>query len=490
MNVLLICPKPQISTRTDSAPLGILSIATYLKEKGHTVRFIDREVYPYDVGKIIGQFKPALIGIAVMSTKAIPDALAISEKARRAKIPVVWGGTFTSLIADLVLKSGKVDFVAIGEGEITTLELIDSLGGGLPLEQVDGLAYVKDGKIVYNKSREFTDLADFPVIDWSLVDARKYFRAYFGCEKMVYLYGSKGCPGQCTFCMNKEYHRCTHRKRPMAYVLNEIKYLVTNCGLDGVYFSDENCCGTRAEMHVFCDSIKSTGLPFVWGCQTRINGFLEEDFQYMYSAGCRWIYFGIESGSKERLATVKKGIAYDKIEQTVVNCHKAGIVAITGFIIGFPDEEEDELRQTIALACSMPFSMRAFHHFIPVPGSEIYARLIEQDRYSPPETLEEMTGMSPADEIIKNFSRIPTRELNVVYTYFMMTSFARKKPNASTKSYGFAIKIVKEQLRDIFKGGLLSSMKNLFKTAKTFMKYLYYYYCFPRIRKKYGLYGN
>jgi len=490
MNVLLICPKPEISTRTDSAPLGILSIATYLKEKGHTVKFIDRETDKYDVEKIVREFKPGIVGIAVMSTKAIPDALHICTMVKGHGIPVVWGGTFTSLIPELVLKSGKVDYVVMGEGEITMLELINAITANTPFRDIDGLAFVENGEIVINKDRSFTDLAEFPVIDWSLVDPAKYFRAYFGCEKMIYLYGSKGCPGQCTFCMNKKYHRCTYRRRPMEYVLREIDYLVKNCGLDGVYFSDENCCGTKTEMLDFCCKIKDSGLDFVWGCQTRINGFSEEDFKVMYDAGCRWIYFGIESGSKERLAKIKKGIAYDKILETVTNCYNAGIVAISGFIIGFPDENEQELRQTIELAKKMPFTMWAFHHFIPVPGSELYYSLIADGKYELPSTLNEMAKISPADEIIKNFSNIPTKELNVIWSYFMISTFARKKTDTSAKPFGFAIKVVREQLSDIAKGGLTAFFVNFALTAKVFLTYLYYYFFFPRIRKKYGLYSN
>lgn len=490
MNVLLICPKPEISTRTDSAPLGILSIATYLKNNGHTVQFIDREIDKYDVDKIIREFNPGIVGIAVMSTKAIPDALFMCDIAKKHDIPVIWGGTFTSLIPELVLNSSKVDYVAIGEGEITMLELIDFLNGNKSLVDVDGLAYMDNGKITYNRARQFADLAEFPVIDWSLVDPTKYFRGYFGCKKMIYLYGSKGCPGQCTFCMNKEYHRCTYRKRPMAYVIEEIKYLVKNCELDGVYFSDENCCGTKSEMKDFCDKIKLSGLDFVWGCQTRINGFSQEDFKYMYDAGCRWIYFGIESGSKERLARVKKGIVFDKVLWTVTNCYNAGIVSISGFIIGFPGENESELRQTIELAKAMPFTMWAFHHFIPVPGSELYYTLIDEGKYKLPSTLSEMVKMSPADEIIKNFSKIPTRELNVVWTYFMMSTLTRKKPNQMGKPFAFAVKIVREQLLDIAKDGFFGFFKNFALTAKTFLTYIYYFFFFPKIRKKYGLYPD
>jgi len=210
----------------------------------------------------------------------------------------------------------------------------------------------------------------------------------------------------------------------------------------------------------------------------------------MYDAGCRWIYFGIESGSKERLAKIKKGIAYDKIMETVTNCYNAGIVAISGFIIGFPDENEQELRQTIELAKKMPFTMWAFHHFIPVPGSELYYSLIADGKYELPSTLNEMAKISPADEIIKNFSNIPTKELNVIWSYFMISTFARKKTDTSAKPFGFAIKVVREQLSDIAKGGFIAFFVNFAFSAKVFMTYLYYYFFFPKIRKKYGLYSN
>jgi anaerobic magnesium-protoporphyrin IX monomethyl ester cyclase len=174
-------PRPEISTRTDSAPLGILSVATYLKENGHTVKFIDREIYKYDVEKTIAAFCPDIVGIAMMSTKAIPDSLNICRVVRAHNLPVVWGGTLTSLMPELVLKSGLVDFVVIGEGEITMLELVNALEQNTPLHSIDGLAYIENGEIKTNPSRAFADLAALPVIDWTLVNPSKYFRAYFGC---------------------------------------------------------------------------------------------------------------------------------------------------------------------------------------------------------------------------------------------------------------------------------------------------------------------
>ena len=488
MNILLICPREEVSTRSNSAPLGVLSVATYLKENGHNVIFIDRGIKKYNVKKVIADFRPDLVGIAMMSTKAIRDSLSMCKIFKKHNIPVVWGGTLTSLMPNLVLSSGLVDFVVIGEGEITMLELVNALTHKKPFREIDGLAYFENGEIVVNNDRAFADLSELPVIDWRMVDPSKYFLTYFGCKNMMYLYASKGCPNQCTFCMNKQYHRSTYRKRPLAYVLQEIKYLVECCGLEGVFFTDELCCATIAEMHSFCDTIKSSGIHFVWGCQTRITGFSQKDFEYMYDAGCRWIFFGIESGSKDMLSKIKKGIAYDKIVSTVTNCHRAGIVATIGFIIGFPDETEEDLRQSIALAKEMPFAMRAFQHFTPVPGSELFHSLRAENRYGLPPTLIELAKSSPWDNVTKNLSEIPPKELNVVRTYFMMSTYLGKKPHETSKPFGFAIKIIKERFHDMVKGGAGSFIIRFASTVKTFLTFAYYYSCFPKIRKKYGLY--
>lgn len=488
MNILLICPKPELSTRSVFVPLGILSIATYLIEKGHNVKFIDRSIYKYDVEKIINDFEPGIVGISLMSTKSIPNAIAISKTVKESGIPVVWGGTLTSSVPGLVLKSGAADYVVMGEGEITLLALIDSITNNTPLSEVDGLAFIENGEVVINKYREFADLAKLPVVDWSLIDPSKYFRSYFACEKMLYLYGSKGCPSQCTFCTNKEYNRSTCRKRPIEYILKEIEYLVNTCGMDGIYFTDEYCCKTPTEMREFCDHLKNSGLNFVWGATTKISGFSEKNFKYMYDAGCRWLFFGIESGSKERLEKIKKGINYDKIVETVTNCYNAGIVPITGFIIGFPDETEEELRQTIDLAQKMPFAMHVINIFIALPGSEIYYQLKAEGRLGLSLKVQDVAKFSPFEQVVQNFSNVPTRDLEVIRAFFELSNFTRRKPSKETKSFVLASKIFKERLRDMTRDGILIFFKNFVSTVYFFLKSVFYALFFPRIRKKYSLY--
>lgn len=488
MNILLVCPKPEISTRSVYVPLGMLSVATYMREHGHTVRFTDRSVRVENIEALITDFKPDIAGLSLMTTKAIPDARRVSEILRSHHIPVVWGGTLVSAIPELFLKSGCMDFVVSGEGEVTLLALTDALKTGSPLCDIKGLAYIENGKIIVNEPREFANLADFPVIDWSFTDPSRYFRPFFACDKMMYLYSTKGCPGQCTFCTNKEYNRSTCRNRPMEYVLIEIKHLVNTHGMDGVYFTDEYCCKTREEMHAFCDSLKGLGLPFVWGATTKISGFTVEDFRYMYDAGCRWLFFGIESGSKERLAKIKKGIAYDLIVETVKNCYQAGIVAITGFIIGFPDETEEELRKTLDLAFQIPEAMHVINIFIPLPGSELYESLKAEGRLRAPESLDEVASVTPFEQVFQNFSQVPDRDLKVIRAFFQISVFFRKKPSWETKPFVLVSKVLKEQLSDMSRDGFWMFFVNFAKTFLLFISMLAHVLFFPHIRKKYRLY--
>lgn len=490
MKVLFVCPNPELSTRSIFVPLGILSVATYLNKKGHTVKFIDRSVHNYNIKKIIEDFNPGIVGISIMSTKAIRDAKRISETVKSCHIPVVWGGTLVSASPTFMLSSGCMDYVVVGEGELTMLALIDTLNEGTPLREVKGLAFIENGKAVVNDYREFAHPAELPIIDWSLTNPAKYFRSFFACNKMMYLYGSKGCPGQCTFCTNEEYNRSTCRTRPIENLLTEIEHLVTKHGMDGVYFTDEYVCKTKPEMHVFCDHLRNTGLKFVWGATTKINDFSEEDFKYMYDSGCRWLFFGIESGSKERLKLIKKGIAYDKIVKTVANCHLSGIVPITGYMIGFPDETEDELQQTINLALQLPFAMQVINIFIPLPGSELYKTLKAEGRLTLPKSLDEIAAFTPFEEVVQNLSNVSTRDLKIIRAFFMLSVFSRKKPSGQTTSFVLASKVLKEQFRDMTRDGILMFFVNFSKSVGTFLSLLSYVTFYPRARKKYSLYSR
>lgn len=303
---------------------------------------------------------------------------------------------------------------------------------------------------------------------------------------MLYLYAAKGCPHSCTFCYNKEFHRCTYRKRPLNILLDEIRLLVTEYGMDGVYFADEMWGKNKAEMREICESLKALKLDFVWGCQTRIGLFGDEDFSYMYECGCRWIFFGIESGSKALLKKINKKIQHEKIAETFALCKKHNIVCIGAFIVGFPDETEENLKETVALIKTLNTSMINVNYLVLIPGSDIYKDMIAAGRYKEIENLSDYRNKSPMENLEYNFSRIPDKDIKVVRAYYLWRSFwATDVPN--TENFGFAKKVVADALKSVKTGEFISFTVAAFFAGIEFLKIAYYATFFNSIKKKYGI---
>ncbi len=489
MKVLFFLPSTGYYSRAISNPLGVMSIATYLKQHGHTVRVCDRNIQKIKTKQVIREFSPDIIGISVMAERSIKDALAISDISREMGIKVVWGGQMPTMRPKIVMDSGKVDIITMGEGENTWLELLHALENNLPLEDVDGLCYFENGKMKITKDREFADLGTFPVTDWSLADPTAYFQEFIHCKKMLYVYSSKGCPGHCSFCLNAGFHRCTHRKRPNDIVMKEIETLVKDYGADGFYFSDELWIAKKEDMYDFCRRVKESGLKFVFGIQAKVGQFELEDFKVLYDAGCRWILYGIESGSPERLKAVHKGVNFDKIEKTFEDCHEVGITAISNFIIGFPDETEEDLRKTVQMALKIKSNLKPFYHLTPMEGSELYEQVIRDYNFKPAKNLKEARKVISIETLKDNFTKVPDQDLKTIKCYFNWLAFIGNdsiNDKAEEKS-SFALQTIKDGLNAITKKGIIYFFVGGFSAAKELIYTMWNVFGHKKILKKYGI---
>ncbi len=488
MRVLFVNPATSRYTRSVSVPLGILSIASYLESKGHKVKVYDRTVEKVKLEDVIEEFRPQLAGISMISYKSIGDTLYVAERLKGDGIPVIVGGPLASVLADLTVEYDFIDAVSIGEGEETWLDLAQFYENKkTDLSEIKGIAFKNsDDKVIYSDERDFVDLAELAPLNWELIDVPKYFQSSYGCKKMLYLYAAKGCPHSCTFCYNKDFHRCTYRKRPLSVLLDEIKHLVKTYGMDGVYFADEMWCRNKREMYEICTKLKELKLDFVWGCQTRIGLFDESDFRYMYECGCRWIFFGIESGSPMILDKINKKISYDKIEETFRFCRKADIACIGSFIAGFPDETEENLKETVALINKLDTSLINLNYLAVIPGSEIYKELVRNGKYVEAESLREYTKKSPMERLEYNYSKIPDIDIKVVRAYYMWRSFtATDVPG--TEKFGFAKKVITDALKSVKTGEMVAFIVSTYFAGVEFLKIAYYANFFPLIKKKYNI---
>lgn len=481
MRVLFVSPATKRNVDPLTTPLGLLSIATYLKHNNHTVMIYESEVKKGRFRKTLREFLPDIIGVSVISGKAVDNAIHCSGIAKKAGIKVVWGGFLASAMPELSLKTDCVDIISVGEGEHTWLELLECLEAGRPLETVQGLAFIKDGNMIQTACRELTDLSTLPDLDWELLDVNRYFYSYYSSKKTISLYTSKGCPGRCTFCYNAKFNRGVHRNRPDDQVIRDVSHLIEKYGLECACFNDDLMFANKEQMYSFCAAIQEAGLEFFWGCSSIIGILSKEEFQCLYEAGCRWIFFGIESGSEKMLRKIKKGINYKAIEQTFTDCANAGIVARAAFILGFPGETEDDLKKTVSLALRLMTTQVSFNYFSLVPNSEVYLELLNNKKLEPPEELQGFIAKYPFDRINKNFSCIPDKDLVVVYSYFVLRRLFKKDEVSTGKSWkaitsGYIFKTLKE-----FSIGKLVHSFNL--VFRSFLSVLLN----PGIRKKYGL---
>ena len=487
MKVLLVNPSVGYYTRALFNPLGLLAIGSYLKSIGHEVRLLDRCVEKVKFNHVLDEYQPGLVGVSVMSSRGLKDAIRISKAAKERDLFVVWGGAMPSMQPEIILKEDYVDAVSIGEGEYTFRELIEVIEGKRPLSSVLGLAYKEKGKMKRTEDRPFIDLAELPMTDYSLINVEKYLQPYLGCKKLMYIYSSKGCPCRCSFCPNPCFHKSTYRKRPNEIVIKEIKYLIDNYGMDGVYFSDELWCASRKEMLDFCKRVKENDLHFRWSIQSRVGLFSKEDYEFMHSCGLCAVMFGVESGSRERLKEIHKAINYDRIIPFFEEIKGVGITTIASFIIGYPGETEEQLRDTVNLIQNMSASLTPVYHLTPLPGTEIFNQVVSEGKYKAPTTLKQLSKVIATEDVGQNLSTVPTKDLRVIRCRLHWQSFSRKDALREQKPFEFAKDTILSGLRAISQKGPLFFLFDGFKAFYEFSYVFWFAHFYPRTRKKYGL---
>lgn len=487
MNVLLINACSKYVKQKAPLPLGLLSIGTHLKQCGHEPKIYDRAVEGGSLKKHIRSFRPDILGISVPGGMSFEDALALSETAKAAGVPVVWGGPMASLEPELVLKSGVVDYVIMGDGELAFEELLDALNNKRTLESIDGLAFINDSLPVINKQRAWADLAQLPIIDFSFVDPNRYFFQNRSCKRMLHVYSSKGCTGQCTYCYNSGYAQGVWRARPAEYYIRELKWLVERYQIDGVYFVDDLLSPNREYLQTFCKNLMDSGLNIHWSCDMRTDLCEKEDLQRMFDAGCRWIMFGIESGTPSGQEIINKNLDLDKTKQLMDDCDEIGIFTTITFVTGFPYQTEADLKETIRYILSLNAKVKIGGIFGPFPKSKMFYELVEAKRINIPKTLQEWGSNANMHTIGNNFSAVPSKELLVIINFFLLSVLTNKYDLDGEKRH-YWIKRVRFQITEMLKRGNLRSVALVLISAKEFLEVLYYALLFPGIRKKYGLY--
>lgn len=488
MKIMLINPAPEHYTRARCAPLGILSIGSYLQANGHTVKLLNRAVASTDICKELDEFKPDFIGCSLLAVMAVKDSIVVSREAKKKGIITVWGGPFVSSSPELTLDLDCVDIISLGEGEGTWLDLANTAEAGGDIYSVKGIAHKKNGVFTKTEKREFLDLSVLPQIDYSLIDIQKTFYKNYDYDGIMGMYVSKGCTGHCTFCYNNDFHNSCRRSRPVEVFIKEAKELKEKYGMKAIAFADELFGLNKATLRELCNAMIEADLQLHWGAMTKIGIFDEEDFQLMYKAGCRWLEFGIESGAKTTLARMKKGMKLSDVEKDLETCRKIGIISLCYFIVGFPDETEDELRETCQLVNRISYTKFVCSYFSPLPGSEIFDKLVSEGRHTPAKSMKECMKTRIFYSPKPNLSQVKSLDLKVVRCNILWDSFTKKSFKEGNKiDYSVAKKDILDVLKSLKGHGFKAGVEQFFASGYEFLDIFFYANFFPGIVKKYGL---
>jgi len=363
----------------DHVPLGIYYIASFLRENGCDVAVTDaivQKLTEEDIIDEIESYDPAFVGISA-TTVHFPKAVSIARRIKKTfpRMVTIIGGRHVTSNMEHAMCCEAFDYGVVGEGEITTLALLDAVSRQAPVSGIEGVVYRDErGKPVYTGPRPFIenlDMLPFPAFDL-IPDINAYKPPVFLHKELPLLsmITSRGCPGQCTFCavsLGKKY-----RKRSSLNVFEEIKHLVNTYHVREVDFLDDNFLLDKQRIYDLFGMMRSAGLFIHWTCMARI-GSVDYDFlKYLRDNGCWSIAFGIESGDEKILKTIKKGLSLKRTGQVAAWCRDLGIVTRGFFIIGHPLETVETIDRTIRFAIDTPLDIIAASFNTPFPGTQQY----------------------------------------------------------------------------------------------------------------------
>jgi len=329
------------------------------------------------------RIEPDVVGITVLMDQYASSGHAAARLAKsiNKNIRVIIGGVYATTNPEQAIEDSNIDFVVIGEGEYVLRDLIGYFTEKNPLPQ-KGICYRSNGKIINrNRSDLIEDLDSIPMPAYHLIDFGQYancvYRKSIGSpRKYPYtrIITSRGCPFECVFCQVKAISGKKFRPRSAQNVLNEIAYLRDRYGINSIVFDDDNLfIDKQRAKNIFQGMIdKNLVMPWASG-NSAVFKLDEELIKLMKASGCEYMNISIESGSERVLRKViKKPVNFKYAKKIVRLAKEEGIYVVVNFVIGFPTETWNEIRETLKFAEDIDVDYVKIFIAVPLPNTRLW----------------------------------------------------------------------------------------------------------------------
>ena len=360
-NLIVIPPLP---------PTDLMYLASIAEQCG-----LEAKIRDYSLGgdllKDLKEFSPDYLvaNIATPTFKTDMEAVANAKQLYPNIITIIKGAPFLTYSDNVVYENPFVDYVIIGEPELTLKDILNEL----PNEEIKGICYKENFQNVKNELRPFNNnLDDLPFPARHLIDNSIYTRPDNGKVQAV-IKVSRGCPFHCFFCLATPVSGVKVRTRSAENIISEIKECVNKYGIKNFLFWSDIFNFDRAWTIDLCKKIIKSGLKITWSANTRANTMDEELAQIMYKAGCRLVSIGVESGSQEILDKIGKKITLNEVRNTVKILKRNKIKIYNYFVIGLPWETEKTVEETVKFAIELDSNFISFYTAVPLPGTKYFA---------------------------------------------------------------------------------------------------------------------
>jgi len=384
-------------------PIGLMYVYSYLKNQNKydtrivdlniEMKFITRKGLEDTLEGLVNSYKPDLVAISALyyTSRDIFHAIAKKIKEVNPNIKVVFGGHYPTHITNLTLEDKNVDYAIISEGELGLSDLVEGLNSPAGIENVEGIAFRKDGKVIKNERNNFWQgFKNSKRLPWEDVHMEYYFKEGKNFLFRIYkkedivlgaMTATRGCPNRCTFCSSSRFFKCRWRYREVESVIEEVKFLKDNYGVNTIVFNDENIAVYKEWFLKLLEELKKLNVRWIAGGGLSVRTINDEEvIKKMYEGGIAAFNIAIETGNEEVMKRIKKPLNLAEVDNVVRLIRKYGNGFIVGFfIIGFPFETKKQVIETLEFSGKLKLDWNALYCFQPFPGTDLYDYCIENN---------------------------------------------------------------------------------------------------------------